>query len=193
MEDEQTRGCCGCFGWLLRLFRRKRRGRREERKDPERSLTPLDLEENEEKNIIVMTVGESWEEELNDVEMAKEEEPQIIKTWAEEVDEAEEKGLDVFAPISCLPHSGHCETEASLGKEAVSGIKMTATQRRRARRKALAAARKASAESEAASLENEAPAAAATETSTPKEGTEAAVATHGGTSARGGAGHAAKR
>ncbi|KAK8372449.1 hypothetical protein O3P69_012599 [Scylla paramamosain] len=105
-------------------------------------------------------------------------EPKAVKTWAQEVDEAEEKGLDVFAPqTSCLPYSLilHCETGASEENEAAAAaateIKMSATQKRRARRRALAEALKASAESEAAakpeetrvSSENKAAAAAATE------------------------------
>ncbi|XP_063854705.1 uncharacterized protein LOC135096869 [Scylla paramamosain] len=99
-------------------------------------------------------------------------EPKAVKTWAQEVDEAEEKGLDVFAPqTSCLPYSLilHCETGASAENEAAAAaateIKMSATQRRRARRRALAEALKASAESEAAAKPEETRAAAENEAS----------------------------
>ncbi|KAK8371938.1 hypothetical protein O3P69_019097 [Scylla paramamosain] len=105
-------------------------------------------------------------------------EPKAVKTWAQEVDEAEEKGLDVFAPqTNCLPYSVilHCETGASEENQAAAAaaieIKMSATQKGRARRRALAEALKPSAESEAAakpeetrvSAENKATAAVATE------------------------------
>ncbi|MPC83114.1 hypothetical protein E2C01_077806 [Portunus trituberculatus] len=197
-EEEHSRGCCGyysCLGWFLSLFRRKRRGRRYKHKDSEQSSTVLVsnaelVEINNEENENVMTVaenneakiieeengdwaaaedvGEARQPELEDAEMALEEqEPKVIKTWAEEVDEAEEKGLDMFAPqTSCLLHTAtvHCETKASPENEAATDIKMSATQRRRASQKALAAVRKAAAQSVSASLENEAPAAAAAET-----------------------------
>ncbi|MPC87660.1 hypothetical protein E2C01_082532 [Portunus trituberculatus] len=172
--EEHTRGCCGCFGWFLRFFRRKKRGRRQKNKDPEPSLTALasntGLLENEEENengatVAAEDVKEARQAEVDDEEVAEEgKEPKVVKTWAEEVDEAEEKGLDLFAPISCLPHIAtvHCDTEASPENEVTAAtatyIEMSATQRRRARRKALAAARKAS-------PENEAPAAAAADNS----------------------------
>lgn len=174
-EREDSRGCCGCFGWLLRLFRRKRRGRRHKHKDFEPSLTPsptnlvensIDLPngqgegkcEEKEKGAAMPfeDVEEAWQAEMKE----EEQEPEVVKTWAEEVDEAEEKGWDVFAPVSCLPHIV-TDTEASPENEATAatatGVKMSDTQRRRARRKALAAAWKASTETQAASVENEAP------------------------------------
>ncbi|KAK8372980.1 hypothetical protein O3P69_012601 [Scylla paramamosain] len=99
-------------------------------------------------------------------------EPKAVKTWAQEVDEAEEKGLDVFAPqTSCLPYSLilHCETGASEENEAAAAaateIKMSTTQRRRARRRALAEALKSSAEGEAAAKPEETRAAAENEAS----------------------------
>ncbi|MPC92036.1 hypothetical protein E2C01_087106 [Portunus trituberculatus] len=170
-DEEHTRGCCGCFGWFLRLFKTKKRGRRQEINENDNVMTVGEINEGkfaEEVNIDLCNshdeakcvkengveaaaedVGEARQAE-QDEETAEEEESKVVKTWAEEVDEAEEKGLDVFAPVSCLPHTAtsYSDTEASTQNEATAAtatnIKMSVTQRRRARRKALAAARKAS-------------------------------------------------
>ena len=186
VEGEDTRGCSGCFGWFLRLFRKKRRGHRAKDKDAEPSLMPLAsnaelLQNNNEEQETVMTVAqvsdvqlidevnsaaaaaedvvEPRQAELDGAVLAEEDqEPRAVKTWAEEVDEAEEKGLDVFAPpTSFLLHTDAlpCETQATADNvtaaAAVTMINTSATQKRRARRKALAAARKASGEGQAAS------------------------------------------
>ena len=185
-KDEDTRGCRGCFGWFFRLFKRMKRGCRPKQKDIEPTLTPLatDTEATEEKETAVTVAevheapvmeeendaaataeddGEVRQAALGDAEVA-EQEPEVVKTWAEEVDEAEAKGLDVFAPLtSPLLHTAAvlCHT------------KMTATQRRRARRKALAAAAmKASAEANSASQDSHARTAAAAETSQPADTSE---------------------
>ena len=94
-------------------------------------------------------VGEERQKEQDDEELVEEQqEPQVVMPWAEEVDEAEETGLDVFtSQSSCLPHTAivPCERSASPEKEATaaaaSPAKMSASQKRRARRKALHAAR----------------------------------------------------
>ena len=91
--------------------------------------------------------------------MEEEQEAKVVVTWAEEVDEAEEKGVNVFAPeMSVLPHTVFV-TSASPENKATGAAstqrRMTACQRRRARRRARDAALNAKLESHA-SAENEA-------------------------------------
>ena len=153
VEDEDTRGCCGCFGWFFRLFKRKRRGNRAKNKDAEGEARQAQLDGAATAAEDVMEVRQA---EVDGAELAKaEQESRAVKTWAEEVDEAEEKGLDVFAPpTSFLPRTAglHCDTQANTKKEATAGgVTRSATQSRRARRNILAAALKASTEGEAAS------------------------------------------
>ena len=161
LEEEDTRGgegrggcCVGCFGWLCKLLRWKKGGRRPENKnkDAEPSLTSVDgVKEREE-------VEEVGEERQKDRELVDEQE-QLVVTWAEEVDEAEEKGVNVFAPeMSVLPHTVFVTSASPENKAtgaALTQRRMTACQRRRARRRARDAALKETLESHA-SAENEA-------------------------------------
>ena len=65
------------------------------------------------------------EERQKDRELVDEQE-KLVVTWAEEVDEAEEKGVNVFAPeMSLLPHTASV-TSASPENEATGAA---ATQR----------------------------------------------------------------
>ena len=92
-------------------------------------------------------VGEEQEKEQDGKELELEE-PEVVLTWAEEVDDAEQKGLDVFAPLSsCLPHT---PSDSPLELTAAAATKISACQRRRARRRAVAAAKTAPAASETA-------------------------------------------
>ncbi|MPC91736.1 hypothetical protein E2C01_086792 [Portunus trituberculatus] len=183
-EEEDTRGGGCCFGWLRKLFRRKKRERRAKRKEAEPSLTPDSddvpsiyfqnnrVTEISEGNVIddenglaeacsAAAAAEDVGEERQKDEVKQ---PKVAVTWAEEVDEAEEKGLDVFAPeISCLPHTASVNCETSPSPENETAAATTKSKKRRVRRRALHAALKASAESEAAansesraSAENEA-------------------------------------
>ncbi|MPC31007.1 hypothetical protein E2C01_024281 [Portunus trituberculatus] len=97
-EEEDTRGGGGCFGWLCKLFRRKKRERRAKRKEAEPSLTPTDSDDVPSTHLQNKRVTEMSEGNVPDVgeERQKDEEqkPRVAVTWAEEVDEAEEKGLD---------------------------------------------------------------------------------------------------
>lgn len=177
IEEEQHKGCRACFGWLFRLFRR-RRGRHSEEDLDSHDVTfqqstacvmPLvndvDDKKQEGKQEIrlwndllscVMEVAEEQHEymETKSVEGKGEDEQEgrAVLTWAEEVTQAEEQGLDVFAPVSeALLDVLHHFAPATLtnGEAAVSeygharsaAVTATPAARRRARRKARKALR----------------------------------------------------
>ena len=126
----------------------------EEKGQPEASESVMTVAEiteakDAEEHGQLEAVGEERQKEQDDEQLVEEQqEPQVVTTWAEEVDEAEEKGLDVFASkSSCLPHTAivPCEISASSPQKeataaAASQAKVSASQKRRARRKALHAA-----------------------------------------------------
>ena len=104
-----------------------------------------------EVNSVTTDVEEKEQTDLKaeNVSASKEElEPKVVKTWAEEVDETEALGLDVFAETSgtanvtpvAVIHSGI--TASTAAASTLSNTK--AAKRRRARRVAAAAARRES-------------------------------------------------
>ncbi|MPC39221.1 hypothetical protein E2C01_032749 [Portunus trituberculatus] len=123
-EEEDIRGGRGCFG-------KKKRGRRLKHKDAEPSLTSRRQrhpnEENGQAEACSATdaAEDVGEERLKEQDKLKEEEqePKVVMIWAGEVDNAEEKGLDVFASQnSCPPHTAsvHCEISASPENKATT-------------------------------------------------------------------------
>ena len=115
------------FARFLAFFKKKHRRHSQKKNDglPEHlvadltsktsSISETELLENNEEDKAVLTETENFVEEnpvttvveehtdlkAENVLAAKEElEPKVVKTWAEEVDETEELGLDVFAETS---------------------------------------------------------------------------------------------
>ena len=173
VKEKLASRCRRFLGRFLALFKKKHR-RHSHKKNggvPEHPVTDLTcktdsinetqlLENNEEDEVKVevnSVTTDVQEEEQTDlkaenVSALKEElEPQVVKAWAEEVDDAEELGLDVFAetsgtvnvtPVTVI-HSGITAStacEAECKSAAHSNTK--AAKRRRARRVAAAAARR---------------------------------------------------
>lgn len=149
MTDEEEGRCCrGCFGWLFRLFRR-RRGRRSRRSLRDIHNEPgFEVMSQEPEDVNVAQVQVEEEQVLLEDEsvMEKGMKPDAVLTWAEEVEEAEKKGLDVFAPYSealleVLRHFPPT-TFPEQGEARSTVATMTSAARRRARRKTLRAAHK---------------------------------------------------
>ena len=132
--EENSRGCRGCcFGWIFRLFRRRRKRRSEEH------LTDCDVNDAEEEKGV--------EKEEEEKQQEEEVEVKAVLSWADEVNEVEEKGLDVFAPYSdaLLEVLSHFppDSDAAVsdqGEAETDRVTATSAARRRARRKAKAAA-----------------------------------------------------
>ena len=169
--EENSRGCRGCcFGWIFRLFRRRRKRRSEEH------LTDCDVNDAEEEKGVEKEEEKQQEEEV---------ELKAVLSWADEVNEAEEKGQDVFAPYSdaLLEVLSHFppDSDAAVsdqGEAETDRVTATPAARRRARRKAKAAAfrmKNMSGPSHAATTVA-ATTTATPETTAPREGA-AAVAT----------------
>lgn len=216
VTEGEHKGCRGCFGWLLRMFRR-RRGRRSVEHmvcgEPSVDDVQAELEsevkpaENVSEKILpkitsedlllcVMEVAEEQQEYMEAKSLEgwpaeEERKGEAVLTWAEEVTQAEEQGLDVFAPVSdallnVLRHFAPDTVTQGEGAASDHGrvrnaaVTATPAARRRARRKALKALR---AQSRAQAVNTDAaattPAAAETlsETSSSAEETTVAEAT----------------
>ncbi|MPC71560.1 hypothetical protein E2C01_065838 [Portunus trituberculatus] len=126
-EDEDSRGSSGCFGWFFKLFTRKKRKRHHKHKDAEPSLTPVDSDTE---------VLENNDDESGNVPSIYLQNKRV--TEINEGNVSEENGL-----------TKACSNADAAEDAPATKSRMSACQRRRARRKALAAAKKASAENEA--------------------------------------------
>ncbi|MPC65328.1 hypothetical protein E2C01_059461 [Portunus trituberculatus] len=182
LEEEEHRGWRTCFSWLFRLFRRRRGRHSKKHLDSHdvaaqqsaACVMSLVNDVEDEKEVVkqeksltkmlsndlllcVMDVAEEQHEymEAKSVEgrvVEEQREGRPVLSWAEEVTQAEEQGLDVFAPVSdalldvlhhfapaTLTHSKVAISEHSHARNSANTT--TPAARRRARRKVLAALR----------------------------------------------------
>ena len=185
------RGCfAGFFARFLSLFKKKDRRHSKGKNGDPRKHSEADLTSKTEnlvekvkveekiaqlKDCIPVTIAVQEQQEQADLEAenilaSKEElESKVVKTWVEDVDEAEQLALDVFTEtsgtVTTVMHSditasteceAECESAAAAAAAASTHIKINASKRRRARLVAAAAARRESRPSCAETSQNDA-------------------------------------